>query len=341
MEQGGEFDLSEIAWFNGGLFDQRRSLRLDEGDLGLLVAHVLPEREKNRRDAYRERWWRHVEPRPAMLANLSSLTRYIATPRVAKHRLFVWMEKQVLADSAAIAIARGDAVTFGLLHSRFHETWSLKMGTFLGVGNDPRYTPTTTFETFPFPEGLTPDIPAQRYQRNPRAIAIAATANRLDALRNAWLNPADLVFTEPEVVAGYPDRVLPKDVLAAAALRERTLTNLYNLRPQWLIDAHDDLDAAVALAYGWPADISEEAALAKLLELNLERESVEEVAASRPAKRRSKGRTVEDLRTQPELLLPIAGGQAIRPSIDKAAVDRENTGESKQKNSTSQLRRPA
>ena len=59
--------------------------------------------------------------------------------------------------------------------------------------------------------------------------------------------------------------------VAAAVLRERTLTNLYNQRPQWLIDAHRDLDAVVAAAYGWPADISEEDALAKLLQLNLAR----------------------------------------------------------------------
>ena len=90
-------------------------------------------------------------------------------------------------------------------------------------------------------------------------------------MRNAWLNPPDLVRIEPEVVPGYPDRILPKDTVAAATLRERTLTNLYNQRPQWLIDAHRDLDAAVAAAYGWPADISEEEALAKLLELNLAR----------------------------------------------------------------------
>ena len=56
-------------------------------------------------------------------------------------------------------------------------------------------------------------------------------------------------------------------------LKTRTLTNLYNERPQWLADAHRDLDAAVAAAYGWPADISEEEALAKLLELNLARAS--------------------------------------------------------------------
>jgi hypothetical protein len=64
---------------------------------------------------------------------------------------------------------------------------------------------------------------------------------------------------------------LPKDTVAAVVPRERTLTNLYNQRPQWLIDAHRDLDAAVAAAYGWPADISEEEALARLLELNLAR----------------------------------------------------------------------
>ena len=57
---------------------------------------------------------------------------------------------------ALIAVARADDATFGILHSRFHELWSLRMGTWLGVGNDPRYTPTTCFETFPFPEGLTP-----------------------------------------------------------------------------------------------------------------------------------------------------------------------------------------
>jgi type II restriction/modification system DNA methylase subunit YeeA len=135
----------------------------------------------------------------------------------------------------------------------------------------PRYTCSTTFDTFAFPEGLTPNIPAKDYADDPRAVAIAKAAKRLDELRNAWLNPPDLVRIEPEVVPGYPDRILPKDAVAAVTLRERTLTNLYNQRPQWLIDAHHDLDAAVAAAYGWPADISEEEALAKLLELNLAR----------------------------------------------------------------------
>jgi hypothetical protein len=73
------------------------------------------------------------------------------------------------------------------------------------------------------------------------------------------------------VVPGFPDRVLPRSAAAAAELKNRTLTRLYNERPAWLANAHQDLDAAVAAAYGWPADISEEDALARLLELNLAR----------------------------------------------------------------------
>ena len=96
---------------------------------------------------------------PAMWQALDGLTRYIATPCVAKHRLFVWYDVRICPDHALIAIARDDDTTFGILHSRFHEAWSLRLGTWLGVGNDPRYTPTTTFQTFPFPEGLTPDVP--------------------------------------------------------------------------------------------------------------------------------------------------------------------------------------
>jgi type II restriction/modification system DNA methylase subunit YeeA len=140
------------------------------------------------------------------------------------------------------------------------------MGT--SLEDRPRYTPSTTFETFPFPEGLTPDRPAEAYAADPRAMAIAAAARRLNELREAWLNPPDLVVRVPEVVPGYPDRILPKDETAAKALKARTLTNLYNARPAWLDMAHRELDAAVAAAYGWPADLSDDEVLERLFELN-------------------------------------------------------------------------
>ena len=119
-------------------------------------------RQRNRREAYRRYWWRHAEPRPGLWRALEGLSCYIATPTVAKHRLFVWCDARICPDQQLIVIARDDDTTFGILHSRFHEAWSLRLGT--SLEDRPRYTPTTTFETFPFPEGLTPGVPAADYR---------------------------------------------------------------------------------------------------------------------------------------------------------------------------------
>ena len=230
--------------------------------------HVYPTRQKTRRKAYRERWWRHHEQRPGMWAALDGLSRYIVTPRVAKYRLFVWLDARICPDQQLIVIARDDDTTFGILHSRFHETWSLRLGTWHGKGNDPRYTPTSTFATFPFPTGLAPDVPTTEHASDPRATTIAMAARRLVELRDRWLNPPESVAWLDEPVPGYPKRPVPRDNQAANALKKRTLTNLYNARPQWLADAHQALDEAVAAAYGWPTDISDDDVLRELLALN-------------------------------------------------------------------------
>ena len=230
--------------------------------------HVYPARQQNRREAYREYWWRHVEPRPGMWRALARLPRYIATPCVAKHRLFAWRDVRICPDHKLIVVARDDDTTFGILHSRFHELWSLRLCSWHGKGNDPSYTPTTTFETFPFPAGLTPDVPATDFEGDPHAVAIAEASRRLVELRDRWLNPPEWVEWVDEPAPGYPLCPVPRDEEAAKALRKRTLTNLYNARPQWLVDAHAALDAAVAAAYGWPTDITDDDALRELLELN-------------------------------------------------------------------------
>ena len=154
------------------------------------------------------------------------------------------------------------------MESKFHKIWSLRKAAYIGVGNDPTYTPTSTFETFPFPAGLTPDLSAETYVPDPRAQRIAAVAKRLNELREAWLNPPDLVVRVPEVVPGCPDRILPRDEESAKELKRRTLTNLYNRRPAWLDNVHRELDEAVGAAYGWPADLSDDEILARLFELN-------------------------------------------------------------------------
>jgi len=288
-----------FPWSNGSAITQRdpdkwvidygptmkqEEAALYEGPFERVVRDVKPTRENLRRDWHRLKWWLHGDPRPAQKNAVSHLLRMIVSPRVSKHRLFAWRVAKLVPDSAIVAIARDDDTTFGILHSTFHELWSLRMGTFLGKGNDPRYTPSTTFETFPFPEGLSPNIPAADFAADPRAIKIAAAAARLNELRENWLNPADLITRVPEVVAGYPDRILPKDEAAAKELKKRTLTKLYNDRPVWLDNAHKALDEAVAEAYGWGDDwraglLIEDEILARLFKLNQALAKAEEKAA--------------------------------------------------------------
>lgn len=163
--------------------------------------HVRPARTMNKRDAYARNWWRHVEARPAMSAALAKLPRFIITPRVAKHRLFAWMRPPTLPDCQLIAVARDDDVTFGILHSRMHELWALRMGS--ALEDRPRYTPSTTFETFPFPAGLTPDRPAAAYAGDPRAVAITA-ATRAGRSAGPLVEPARVGAARARGGAGLP-----------------------------------------------------------------------------------------------------------------------------------------
>jgi type II restriction/modification system DNA methylase subunit YeeA len=231
--------------------------------------HVQPTRVGKREKRTNEMWWIFQWSRPIMRKAIADLSRFIVTPEVSKHRVFKWLIHPIVPDKNLIVIARSDDTTFGILHSRFHELWSLKMCTWLGKGNDPRYTPTTTFETFPFPVGLTPNLKPEEYT-NPQAEAIAEAARNLNQLRENWLNPPEWIDRVPEVVEGYPDRLIPRPEFEKE-LKKRTLTNLYNQPPAWLDNAHRKLDQAVAAAYGWQADIPDEEVLRRLLALNLER----------------------------------------------------------------------
>ncbi len=262
-----------------------------------VVRSVKPKRLQVRRERTKRFWWIHEEARVALRKALTNLRRFIATPRVAKHRFFLFLDRTVLPDTRLNVIARADDATFGILSSRIHEVWSLAQASMHGVGNDPTYNAKSCFETFPFPAGLTPAETAHQQtealeggacmpagladtpQLRTHASAIARSAHRLDALRENWLNPPEWTQRVPEVIplgmahSPYPDRVLPKPGFEAE-LAQRTLTKLYNQRPAWLAAAHQTLDAAVAAAYGWAdytAEMPDEEILKRLLALNLER----------------------------------------------------------------------
>lgn len=114
-------------------------------------------------------------------------------------------------------------------------------------------------------------MPAEQYEGHPSARRIAVAADRLNQLRENWLNPPELVERVPEVLPGYPDRLVPKSPEAEKALKKRTLTNLYNEKPAWLQHAHREMDEAVAAAYGWEWPLADEEILKRLFKLNQER----------------------------------------------------------------------
>jgi type II restriction/modification system DNA methylase subunit YeeA len=208
--------------------------------------HVFPERQKNNRARRREYWWQHSEVAIGLRNAVSNISRYIATPRVSKHRIFDWIDSRTIPDDGVYIFARADDYFFGVLHSEIHELWARATGTQLREAESGfRYTPTSTFETFPFPWP-----PSEEPKDDPRVQAIAQAAKELVEQRDRWLNAEGLNEAEK---------------------KKRTLTNLYNARPTWLDLAHKRLDEAVFAAYGWKADLSDEEILEKLLALNLER----------------------------------------------------------------------
>ncbi|WP_309892799.1 DNA methyltransferase [Archangium sp.] len=229
---------------------------------------------KKKREASKSttgKWWIHERPRSKMRRAIEPLRRFIVTVRVAEHRTFVFLQAPTLPDSRLFVFAREDDFFFGMLHSRLHLVWALAKSSRHGKGNQPTYNNTTCFETFPFPWPL--NIPEDRLssaQRKHRE-TIAAAARSLDEARSAWLNPPDLAKGSEPLAKGFPAPKVPISPAAEKILKARTLTNLYNERPSWLDNAHKSIDTAVFAAYGWKPDMGDEAILAGLLTLNLER----------------------------------------------------------------------
>ncbi len=236
---------AQDGWLIDFVDREEREAALYELPFEYVKEHVKPLRDTNNRKRMKERWWLHGENRPGMRRALKGLQRYIATPEVAKHRVFVWMSTDVVPDHTCHVIARPDDYAFGIVQSRLHEVWSLSQGAWMGVGNDPRYSSARTFETFPFPWP-----PGTEPNNSPLVEAIAVAARGLVGRRDAWLNPPDA--TEAE-------------------LKKRTLTSLYNARPAWLADAHRKLDEAVFAAYGLPTTLTDAELLERLLRVNHER----------------------------------------------------------------------
>lgn len=215
-----------------------------------LLDTVKPERDRNNRASYREKWWWFGEPRRELRPAMVGLRRYIATVETMKHRIFQFMEAEVLPDNMLVAIASDDSFHLGVLSSKVHVAWALRTGGRQGVGNDPRYSKSRCFDPFPFPDAT----------GSSRA-EISAIAEELDETRK-------------RVLAEHPDMTLTVlyNVLEAArtgiafSLKDRDIRS--RGRVLILRELHDRLDAAVVKSYGWHADIDTEQILDSLVQLN-------------------------------------------------------------------------
>jgi SAM-dependent methyltransferase len=218
---------------------------------------VLPSRRELKRKAYRDHWWIFAEPRPAMRKAISGLSRVIVTSEVSKHATFVFANPaDTQFDGSVIVFSTSDALHLGVLSSNVHVVWKLNVGGTLE--NRPRYQSYRCFDPFPFPASVP----------EPLKTRIRAEAEALDALRK-------------QVLTAHDDLTLTGLYNVLEALKEgRALTykerDIHDRGLVTLIRQHHDaIDSAVAEAYGWPADLTDEDILTRLVALNKQRAAEE------------------------------------------------------------------
>lgn len=231
-----------------------------------LLTHVKPERSSNARQSYKESWWLFGEPRATLRPALESLEQIIATGETSRHRFFEFFDIKTVADNMIRVISSDDPFHLGTLSAHIHTVFSIRRGGWMGVGNDPRYQ-AECFTTFPFPAATD----AQR-------ATIGALAEELDALRkrviaeHEFLTMTRLYNVRERIAALEAFERRPDPGRAAPPPLDEGERAIYDKGCVGVIhDLHTRIDAAVAEAYGWPADLSDEAILERLVALNRER----------------------------------------------------------------------
>lgn len=247
----------DVSIIDFGLMEEHDAIRYAR-PYDIVRDRVKPERQGNGRKSYREHWWRFAEPRRALRESRASLDTVILTPYVSKHRYFIEAPSTIAPDDTVVVITLASRFALGVLSSGIHTTWAVRAGSRLGVGNDPRYNNPRCFDPFPFP-----DPPHDLRTR------IAALAERLDTHRK------DALARDERVTMTGMYNVVEK-LRSGEALtpKERTIHELAACGV--LRDLHDELDALVAQAYGWPWPMPREEILERLVALHDERVAEEE-----------------------------------------------------------------
>jgi hypothetical protein len=218
-----------------------------------ILVNVKPVRDSNNEYYRRTFWWLFGRKNTDLRAAIKGLSRYITTVETSKHRVFSFLDSSVTPDNMLVNFGLKNGFFIGVLSSKIHVSWSLAAGGRLGVGNDPRYSKTRCFDPFPFP-----DPPAPLRER------IGELGEKLDAFRK------ERQKEHPELTLTEMYNVLEK--LRKGAPLEKKEPEIHQ---KGLISVlkkiHDDLDAAVFEAYGWPSTLTDEEILERLVALNAER----------------------------------------------------------------------
>ncbi|GAB3568751.1 class I SAM-dependent DNA methyltransferase [Spirosoma luteolum] len=222
-----------------------------------IIENVKPERDQNNRAIYRDNWWTFGEPRTKLRAAWSSINRYIITPRVSRYSYFLFLDKEVLPDDKLVVFASDDAYNIGVLSTRIHVVWALATGGRLGVGNDPVYDKTRCFDPFPFPDAT----PQQQARIRDLAEQLDAHRKRQQAA-HPTLTLTDLYNVVEKLKAG--EALSPKE----QTINQQGLASV-------VLSLHQQIDTAVADAYGWPANLPDSEILTRLVKLNHERAAEE------------------------------------------------------------------
>ena len=226
-----------------------------------VMLHVKPERDANQRETRRRNWWLFGETNPGLRQMLDELPLYIATIETSKHRYFVSLPAEILPDNKLVTIATGSSWLLGVLSAMPHLLWVSRAGGMLV--DRPVYVKTTCFDTFPFPEAT-----------DTQKATIGKVAEQIDAHRKSRQAqyPA-LKLTDVYNVLEKLRAKEPLDAKEELIHQEGVVSVLLNL--------HQQLDALVLDAYGWPADLSDDDILARLLALNLQRHAEEQTGLVR------------------------------------------------------------
>jgi hypothetical protein len=280
--------------------DEEAARKLHPSAFQRVLTHVKPERDQNRREPIRKIWWRFGWERPGLRLAIKGLRRFIATPETAKHRVFQFLDAETLPDNMLNSFALEDGFHLGVLSSRIHVVYALAAGGWLGVGNDPRYNKTRCFDPFPFP--LCSEVGKE---------CIRKLAEELDAHRKRVQTQHGLTLTG---LYNVLEKVRASEELTD---KEKLIhdTGLVSVLKQ----LHDDLDAAVFAAYGWPASLTDAEILERLVTLNAERAAEEKRGVIHWL------RPEYQAKSQQELILPASQDKPAKKTKAKTAKSAGDT----------------